>query len=216
MNKYVEGVVESIQRKGITKSLMLELSGESRKKEIIFFEDIISIRSKDGSLQSARVEDDNAVSVGDEVFLFKNDEDVAVKIYKEKEKLHKDLDASISNRDTMEGSLKDIDFMVKSLVFMISFFLISLTFSFGCIFIAFLSNSADKFMSDPSTGPAFFCGLYAFVGVIAIFVFRFLCKKSLLNEKKEKKRLQKMVDDFRKDHSEKGVEVSQEANVIVR
>lgn len=211
MNKYVEGLVESIERRAVTKSLTLELSGKQRMKDVIFFEDIVSIRSKNGALHTVRVEDDNAVCVGEQIFLFKNKEDVAVEIYKEKEKLHEDLDASINDGNDLKDSI-----LVKSLVFMICFFLISLPFSMGCILIGSLSDSADKFMSDSSTGPTFFSVLLAFVSMITVFTFLFLLKKSLLDKKKEKKRIQKMVDDFRKDHSGKGVEVTQEANAIVR
>lgn len=217
MNKYIEGVVENIERRGITKSLTLELSGKDRRKDVIFFEDIVSIKSNDGTLHSARVEDDNAVSVGDEVFLFKNDEDIAVKIYKEKEQLHKDLDTSISGKDMIKNNLKDVDDMLlSSIAFVICFFLMSLPFLTGCVLISFLSDSANKFMNNPDTGYAFFNVLLVFIGMITAFMFHFSCKKSLSDEKKEKERLQKMVDDFIKDQAEQGVEISQKVNVIVR
>lgn len=207
MKKYVEGVVESIERTGITKSLTIELSGKDRRKDVIFFEDVISVRSKDGSLHLVKVEDDNKVSVGDEVFLFNNDENVAVKIYKEKEKLHEDLDTSMTDMKMLKNNLKDEEFIATRFL---AFIALTMFISLPIILLLICVFDSQNYIN------AIFGGSIVFSSIISAILYGSCWRKSSLQERTEKNRLKKMVADFRENQVEQGIEVNWESKVVAR
>jgi hypothetical protein len=207
MKKYVEGVVESIERRGITKRLTLELSGKDRMKDIIFFEDVISVRSKGGSLHSVKIEDDNAVSVGEEVFLFNNDENVAVKIYKEKEKLHEDLDTSMTDMEILKNKLKDEGFIATRFL---AFIALTLFMSLPIILLLICTFDSQNYIN------AIFGGSIGFSSIVSAVLYGYSWREFSLKERKEKNQLEKMVSDFRESQAEQGVEVNQKSNVVAR
>lgn len=207
MKKYVEGVVESIERRGVTKSLTLKLSGKDRMKDVIFFEDVISVRSKGGSLHSVKIEDDNAVSVGEEVFLFNNDENIAVKIYKEKERLHEDLDTSMTYMEILKNKLKDKECIANQFL---AFIALTMFISLPIILLLICLVDSKNYIN------VIFGGSIGFSSIVSAVLYGCCWRKSFLKERKEKNQLEKMVSDFRESQAEQGVEVSQEANVRVR
>lgn len=210
MKKYVEGVVESIERRGITKRLTLELSGKDRMKDIIFFEDVISVRSKGGSLHSVKIEDDNAVSVGEEVFLFNNDENVAVKIYKEKEKLHEDLDTSMTDIEILKNKLEDEEFIEIIATRFLAFIALTMLISLPIILLLICTFDSQNYIN------AIFGGSIGFSSIVSAVLYGYSWRESSLKERKEKNQLEKMVSDFRESQAEQGVEVNQKSNVVAR
>lgn len=210
MKKYVEGVVESIERRGITKRLTLELSGKDRMKDIIFFEDVISVRSKGGSLHSVKIEDDNAVSVGEEVFLFNNDENVAVKIYKEKEKLHEDLDTSMTDIEILKNKLEDEEFIEIIATRFLAFIALTMLISLPIILLLICTFDSQNYIN------AIFGGSIGFGSIVSAVLYGCCWREFSLKERKEKNQLEKMVSDFRESQAEQGVEVNQKSNVVAR
>jgi len=210
MKKYVEGVVESIERRGITKRLTLELSGKDRMKDVVFFEDVISVRSKGGSLHSVKIEDDNAVSVGEEVFLFNNDENVAVKIYKEKEKLHEDLDTSMTDIEILKNKLEDEEFIEIIATRFLAFIALTLFMSLPIILLLICTFDSQNYIN------AIFGGSIGFCSIVSAVLYGYCWRESSLKERKEKNQLEKMVSDFRESQAEQGVEVNQKSNVVAR